>query len=103
MPTVAQLMNALPVPEIAERTAGGEGSSALRAMSLRPVPLGRFRRIGLLGTLQAKIAAAYLFYWIRGWFRTAEQNQRALAEAHWKTAARLLDSMGYLRGAIMKA
>jgi predicted unusual protein kinase regulating ubiquinone biosynthesis (AarF/ABC1/UbiB family) len=69
---------------------------------MRPVPVGRLRRMGLLGTLQAKIAAAYLFYWVRGWFRDAAQRERMLAETHWRTAARVLDSMSYLRGATMK-
>jgi predicted unusual protein kinase regulating ubiquinone biosynthesis (AarF/ABC1/UbiB family) len=99
MPTVAQLIDALPQSNDAETTrptvpAGSE--------SLRPVPVGRLRRIGLLGTLQAKIAAAYFFYWVRGWFKDAAEKERLLAETHWRTAARLLDSMGYLRGAIMK-
>jgi predicted unusual protein kinase regulating ubiquinone biosynthesis (AarF/ABC1/UbiB family) len=58
--------------------------------------------MGLLGTLQAKVAAAYLFYWIRGWFASADERQRLLAEAHWQIAARLLNSMSYLRGAVMK-
>ncbi|MDB5322909.1 MAG: hypothetical protein JWN40_4540, partial [Phycisphaerales bacterium] len=66
------------------------------------VPVGRLRRLGLLGTLQAKIAAAYLFYWIRGWFKNAADKERLLAETHWRTAARVLDSMNYLRGATMK-
>jgi predicted unusual protein kinase regulating ubiquinone biosynthesis (AarF/ABC1/UbiB family) len=55
-----------------------------------------------MGTLQAKIASAYLFYWVRGCFQNAGERERSLAEAHWKTAARVLDSMGYLRGAAMK-
>jgi aarF domain-containing kinase len=58
--------------------------------------------MGLLGTLQAKIAAAYLFYWIRGWFKNAAAREQLLAETHWRTAARVLDSMNYLRGATMK-
>jgi predicted unusual protein kinase regulating ubiquinone biosynthesis (AarF/ABC1/UbiB family) len=66
------------------------------------VPVGRWRRLRLLGTVQAKIGAAYLFYWIRGWFQHAEQRERVLAETHWQTAVRLLDSMSYLRGAVMK-
>ena len=71
-------------------------------MSLRPVPVGRLRRLGLLGTLQAKIGAAYLFHWLRGWFKNADENERLLAETHWRTALRVLDSMSYLRGATMK-
>jgi predicted unusual protein kinase regulating ubiquinone biosynthesis (AarF/ABC1/UbiB family) len=89
------------LPEETEADAGSL-PEPLAAASLRPVPVGRWRRLRLLGTLQARIAAAYLFYWIRGWFRTAEQKQSLLAETHWRTATRLLDSMGYLRGAVMK-
>src|SRR5688572_7036297 len=102
MPTVAQLMKALPDEALAERDAMPGLPPALVAESLRPVPVGRLRRIGLLGTLQAKIAAAYLFYWVRGWFHGAAEKERMLAETHWRTAARVLDSMGYLRGATMK-
>lgn len=69
---------------------------------MRPVPIGRWRRMTLLGSLQAKVAAAYLFHWVRGWFKSTDENSRLLAETHWRTAARVLDSMGYLRGAVMK-
>lgn len=97
-PTVAELMRAL--PEESEALA----DVALREppAGLRAVPVGRWRRLRLLATLQARIASAYLFYWVRGWFRRADQNQRSLAETHWKSALRLLDSMGYMRGAVMK-
>lgn len=101
MPTVAQLVHALPEQDV-ESAATGDRPLPMNAMSLRPVPLGRVRRIGLLGTLQAKIAAAYLFYWVRGWFSNAEDREKSLAETRWRTAARLFDSMGYLRGAVMK-
>jgi predicted unusual protein kinase regulating ubiquinone biosynthesis (AarF/ABC1/UbiB family) len=97
MPSVAELIKAL--PDLDERTDETEG---VAPASLRPVPVGRLRRLGMLGSLQAKIGAAYLFYWIRGWFRSAAERERLLAETHWKTAARLLDSMSYLRGAVMK-
>ncbi|HVW01008.1 MAG TPA: AarF/ABC1/UbiB kinase family protein [Planctomycetaceae bacterium] len=92
---LAEVMAALP--------AESEGSEDLEArLSERPLPVGRFRRLSALGSLQAKIAAAYLFYWLRGWFRNADDNKRLLAEAHWRNALRMLDSMGYLRGAVMK-
>src|SRR5262249_23449054 len=98
-PSVAELLRALPdegeeAPEVGDNLTG--------TLSSRPVPVGRLRRVGLLGTLQAKIAAAYLFYWIRGWFQSAAEKERMLAETHWRTALRLLDSMCYLRGAMMK-
>jgi len=97
--TVEELMRAL--PEV-EPTEPATLMDALAAGSRRPVPVGRWRRLRLLGTLQAKIGAAYLFSWVRGWFKNAEQRERLHAETHWQTAAALFDSMSYLRGAIMK-
>jgi predicted unusual protein kinase regulating ubiquinone biosynthesis (AarF/ABC1/UbiB family) len=90
------------LPEVEEAVPPAALLESLAAASFRPVPVGRWRRLRLLGTLQAKIGAAYLFYWIRGWFQHAEQRERVLAETHWQTAARLLDAMSYLRGAVMK-
>lgn len=97
-PTVEELMRALPE---AEEDAGPLAKTPT-AGSLWPVPVGRWRRLRLLGTLQAKIGAAYLFYWIGGWFKNADARERLLAETHWRTAVTLLDSMSYLRGAVMK-
>jgi len=98
-PTVEELMGALPEAKPAEP---GPLAEMLAAGSLRPVPVGRWRRLRLLSTLQAKIGAAYLFYWMRGWFKKAEARERLLAETHWQTAVSLFDSMSYLRGAVMK-
>ena len=101
MPTIAELIKALPEESVPEDRSA-EMPPSLAAASLRPVPVGRVRRVGALGALQAKIAVAYLFYWMRGWFRPADEKERLLAETHWRTAVRVLDSMGYLRGAVMK-
>ncbi|HEV3339280.1 MAG TPA: AarF/UbiB family protein, partial [Pirellulales bacterium] len=95
---LSQLIAALPT-EADEPTTIPVDLPSLRAS---PIPIGRFRRLSALGTLQAKIAAAYLFQWLRGWFQSADTNKRTLAEAHWRNALRMLDSMGYLRGAVMK-
>jgi predicted unusual protein kinase regulating ubiquinone biosynthesis (AarF/ABC1/UbiB family) len=100
-PTTAELIAALP-KEIDECAPPAELPPEVLRWSLRPAPLGRFQRLTALGTLQAKIGAAYLFHWLRGCFKTADENQRRLAETHWQTALRLLDSMSYLRGAVMK-
>lgn len=103
MATVTELIAALPEQELENGPPPARGISAsLARASQVPVPVGRFRRLTALSTLQAKIGAAYLFHWLRGFFKSAEENKRLLAEAHWKTAMRLLDSMTYLRGAVMK-
>src|SRR5436305_6259233 len=96
-PTVAKLIQALPQNEADDETS--RLPESLRQSSMRPVPIGRWRRMALLGSLQAQIAAAYAFYWLRGWFASASENNRRLAETHWRTAVRVLDSMGYMRGA----
>ena len=104
MPTsIAELIAALP-EETAEPILPGAAESLVpgERISFKPIPVGRFRRFTALSTLQAKIAAAYLFHWLRGWFTSADEQQRLLAETHWRTALRLLDSMTYLRGAAMK-
>ena len=101
MPTINELLRALP-EEVNDADDLASLPEPLAAASLRPVPVGRLHRLRLLGTLQAKIAAAYLFHWFRGWFQNAGEKERTLAETHWKTALRLLDSMSYLRGAAMK-
>lgn len=100
--TVAELIDALPEPAEADDSSRDAASAVFQKLSLRPAPVGRFRRLGLLGTLKAKIAAAYAFHWLRGWFKSADENKRLLAETHWRTAVRVLDSMSYLRGAVMK-
>ena len=103
MATVTELIAALPEEELEKGPPSAKGTSAsLAEASQVPVPMGRFRRLTALGTLQAKIGAAYLFHWLRGFFKSADENKRLLAEVHWKTALRMLDSMSYLRGAVMK-
>ena len=52
--------------------------------------------------MQAKVAAGYLFHWCRGWFVSEDAQKQSLAESHWRNAIRVLDSMSYMRGAVMK-
>ncbi len=103
MATVTELIAALPEDDLEKSPPLAKGiSETLAQASQQPVPVGRFRRLTALGSLQAKIGAAYLFHWLRGFFKSADENKRLLAETHWKTALRMLDSMSYLRGAVMK-
>jgi predicted unusual protein kinase regulating ubiquinone biosynthesis (AarF/ABC1/UbiB family) len=103
MPSMSELIAALPEP--ADEPAARERApvySLQSAWSARPVPVGWLRRLSVLGSLQAKVGAAYLFHWLRGWFKGADENKRLLAETHWRSAVRVLDAMSYLRGAVMK-
>ena len=103
-PTVAELLEALPMEEadresVADDTAWRE---LFEKLAMRPVPVGSLRRLTSLGGLQFKIGLAYTMHWLRGWFQTAERQERDLAETHFRSAVRLLHSMSYLRGAVMK-
>ena len=71
-------------------------------LSHRPVPVGSLARLWTLGTLQAKIAAAYLAYWVRCGFLSSDDAARRLNDTHLAAAIKLLGGMSYLRGAIMK-
>jgi aarF domain-containing kinase len=103
MPTMAELMDALPEPaDHVPAALPPAVPGRLDDWALRPVPVGAFRRLRVLGTLQAEVGAAYLFLWLRGWFKSAAEKERLAAETHWSTALRVLDSMSYLRGATMK-
>jgi predicted unusual protein kinase regulating ubiquinone biosynthesis (AarF/ABC1/UbiB family) len=103
-PNVADLLEALPIEEADPQSGADE--SVLRELAeklaTRPIPIGSVRRLTSLGNLQFKIGLAYAMHWLRGWFQSAEQSERDLAETHFRTAIVLLHSMCYLRGAVMK-
>lgn len=101
-PKIAELIDALPVDSRDAAESGTALQDLLQELSHKRVPVGRLNRAWVLGTLQAKIAAAYLAWWIRSSYASADERQRTLNETHLKAALRLLGGMGYLRGAIMK-
>jgi predicted unusual protein kinase regulating ubiquinone biosynthesis (AarF/ABC1/UbiB family) len=102
-PTIAELIDALPVEAEQEPSADEQLRELLLDLAHKPVPTGRLTRLWTLGTLQAKIAAAYFAWWIRSAYEGADERERRLNETHLKAAIRLLGTMGYLRGAVMKA
>ena len=103
-PKVAELVTALADLESAEQSPRPEPLSALVAdLSGRPGPSGGWRRLWAWGELQAQVALAYLVYWVRSWSQDAERREHELAEANLRAAVRMLRTMGYLRGAALKA
>ncbi len=104
-PTLAELIEALPkeYQDADERVpARTELVQILGELAGKPVPTGRFTRMWSLGTLQAKIAAAYLAWWLRSGFQDADGKRRGLDETHVAAALQVLSRMVYLRGAVMK-
>jgi len=104
-PKIAQLVAEMPADLRAPAPAAADTGlqEMLAALAHRPAPASRLLRMWCLGSLQAKVAAAYLVAWVRGGFADEERKTRLKSEAHLKAALQLLGSMGYLRGALMKA
>lgn len=102
-PDVGQLIAALPA-EINEDNATTKGflDDLLQRLAHKPMPVGRLSRFWALGSMQAKIAAAYFAFWLRTGFSTSDKKARALDETHLKAALLMLGTMSYLRGAFMK-
>ena len=105
-PSLAELVQALPASAALEAPehapARQELQELLAAMATGPVPTGRLHRMWSLGTLQAKVAASYLSWYLRSGFRDADSKQRGLEETHLAAALQILGRMSYLRGAVMK-
>lgn len=105
-PSLAELIDALPAGIDEAPSDAAPASEELRAVladaGVRPVPTGRFARAWSLGTLQAKVAAAYLAWWLRSGFQDAATRRRGLDETHVAAAIQVLGRMSYLRGAVMK-
>ncbi len=100
---ISKLIEALPVDDDDAAAKSRQTLEALlHEISGKEVPVGRLSRMWIFGTLQAKLAAAYLAYWIRSGYCTQSERERLLNETHLKAAFKLLGSMSYLRGIAMK-
>ncbi|MFA6147461.1 MAG: AarF/ABC1/UbiB kinase family protein [bacterium] len=74
----------------------------LTRVSGKRMPATSFARAWILGSLQAKLAAGYFAFWLRGKFADADIKARLKSEAQLAAALELFGTMGYLRGAVMK-
>ena len=101
-PTVAELLQALPAEPEQQAVPEPQLQELLSKLSARSVPTGALHRLWKLGGVSATIGLAYLIYWTRSWFRGVDARNEALLETHLAAALRLLETMAYLRGAIMK-
>jgi aarF domain-containing kinase len=66
------------------------------------MPVGSFHRLWVLGSMYAKVSAGYMVAWMRGQFAGDNKKIELQNEAHLKAAIKLLATMGYMRGAVMK-
>jgi aarF domain-containing kinase len=102
-PDLAELMAALPASdENAPHFDAPIYYQLFARLEHRRAPASALHRFGVLAGLQAQVALAYGAWWLRSWFRDSVENQRRLLETHLGVAIKLLETMGYLRGAVMK-
>ncbi len=101
-PTLAELIDSVPEEAPDERSAEHALEQLLAELGGKGVPTGRITRLWTMGALQAKIAVAYLAWWLRSFGDSADERERKLNEAHLRSAIQVLGGMGYLRGAMMK-
>ena len=100
--SIADLVRSLSQSKGAANDSPDGIAELAKALSRRPVPVGRLRRMKIVASVHAKVAAAYLFHWVRGWVKSPDEQARSLADVNMQSAQRLLESMQYLRGAMMK-
>ncbi len=96
-----QLVNVLP-KDLKTDPTGRRLARFITRVSDRKVPVSSFSRLWTLGSLQARVTAGYLAYWLRSRLADADRRQRLKSEAHLAAAFKLFGTMGYLRGAVMK-
>lgn len=99
---VQELVAALPSEMQSETMPQDELSIIYQSLAGKPVPVTRLRRFWAFGTLQAKIALAYLAYWVRSGYATPEARAQSLNETRLRAALHLVSTMGYLRGVAIK-
>ncbi|KAF0220293.1 MAG: hypothetical protein FD174_1373 [Geobacteraceae bacterium] len=95
------LLDALPKENSTDPT-GQRLARLITRISNKKVPVTSFSRAWILSSLHAKVTFGYFAYWLRSRFVDADEKERLRNEAHLDAALRLLGTMGYMRGAVMK-
>jgi hypothetical protein len=104
LPTVADALAELHELEETDESSDvpAIGQAVFSSLAAGPVPASLVRRLWRLGGLHAQIVRAYLAYWARTRFRTADKLKHSQADANLRLALKMFETMGYLRGAVMK-
>lgn len=99
---VRDLISALPRDVNDEEICNNPLADLIANISLQKVPVSSLARMWILGSMQAKIAIGYLAYALKSSFVNDTEKQRLLNDANLNSALKILGTMGYLRGAVMK-
>lgn len=66
------------------------------------IPTGRFQRFMKLSTLSSQVTASVVGQKVKGLFQKEEDRVKSALETQLKNAERMVETMGHLKGAIMK-
>jgi len=100
--TVKNLVEALPEDINGSTDVINPLQDLLAGLESKNVPTKSLMRMWILSSLQAKVAIGYLAYGLRKNFVSKSEQEMMLNETHTKAALKIISTMGYMRGAVMK-
>lgn len=100
--TVKNLVEALPEDINGSTDVINPLQDLLAGLESKTVPTKSLMRMWILSSLQAKVAIGYLAYGLRKNFVSKSEQEMMLNETHTKAALKIISTMGYMRGAVMK-
>ena len=100
--TVKNLVEALPEDINGSTDVINPLQDLLAGLETKNVPTKSLMRMWILSSLQAKVAIGYLAYGLRKNFVSKSEQEMMLNETHTKAALKIISTMGYMRGAVMK-
>ena len=68
----------------------------------RKIPTGRLSRLAKMTGLSTRVSSSYVVEKVKGVFQDEEERARSRLRAHIKNAERMVDTMGHMKGALMK-
>lgn len=66
------------------------------------IPTGRFSRFAKMSGLSTAVSSSYVMQRVKGIFQDEESRAKSRLKAHIKNAERMVDTMGHMKGAVMK-
>lgn len=88
-------------PEEPAAAPTGEGGTPLGRQE-REIPTSRVGRFVRLATLGTQVSGSYLGRSVRGLFQDEPSRAQALADTHVRNAVRMAETLGHMKGAVMK-
>lgn len=83
-------------------SADGTEGERVPARASRDIPTSRLGRFARLSGLSTAVSSSYLGQRVKGMFQDEDSRARSLLETHTRNAARMVETLGSMKGAVMK-